>query len=154
MRPIDVVVCGSVAVNRFGARIGKGAGYSDLEVALLIEAGLVTDDTAIVAPVHGRQVIETRSRRPSTTSAGVTSSRLRVEGGRWGHGAGDGDRGCAGGGALAGVTAIATSGVQDVYAQVWTWAGRLFRRRSARVDQAGSQGGSTGWTCGAPRGCR
>lgn len=58
MRPIDVVVCGSVAVNRSGARIGKGAGYSDLEVALLIEAGLVTDGTVIVAPVHGCQVID------------------------------------------------------------------------------------------------
>ncbi|MGC5364556.1 5-formyltetrahydrofolate cyclo-ligase [Streptomyces sp. DT24] len=58
MRPIDVVVCGSVAVNRSGARIGKGAGYSDLEVALLTEAGLVTDQTVIVAPVHSLQVVE------------------------------------------------------------------------------------------------
>ncbi|MYZ37720.1 5-formyltetrahydrofolate cyclo-ligase [Streptomyces sp. MnatMP-M17] len=58
MRPVDVVVCGSVAVNRSGARIGKGAGYSDLEVALLIEAGLVTDRTVIVAPVHNLQVVE------------------------------------------------------------------------------------------------
>jgi 5-formyltetrahydrofolate cyclo-ligase len=58
MRPIDLVVCGSVAVNRSGARIGKGAGYSDLEVALLIEAGLVTDRTVIVAPVHSLQVVE------------------------------------------------------------------------------------------------
>lgn len=58
MRPIDVVICGSVAVNRSGARIGKGAGYSDLEVALLIEAGLVTDQTVIVAPVHQLQVID------------------------------------------------------------------------------------------------
>jgi 5-formyltetrahydrofolate cyclo-ligase len=57
MRPIDVVICGSVAVNRFGARIGKGAGYSDLEVALLIEAGLVTEQTVIVAPVHQLQVL-------------------------------------------------------------------------------------------------
>jgi 5-formyltetrahydrofolate cyclo-ligase len=58
MRPIDIVVCGSVAVNRSGARIGKGAGYSDLEVALLIEAGLVTENTVIVAPVHALQVID------------------------------------------------------------------------------------------------
>ncbi|MET9291033.1 5-formyltetrahydrofolate cyclo-ligase [Streptomyces sp. NPDC003077] len=58
MRPIDVVVCGSVAVNRGGARLGKGAGYSDLEVALLIEAGLVTEKTVIVAPVHRLQVVE------------------------------------------------------------------------------------------------
>lgn len=58
MRPIDVVICGSVAVNRSGARIGKGAGYSDLEVALLIEAGLVTAETVIVAPVHQLQVVD------------------------------------------------------------------------------------------------
>ncbi|MFI6082400.1 5-formyltetrahydrofolate cyclo-ligase [Streptomyces sp. NPDC051217] len=58
MRPVDLVVCGSVAVNRSGARIGKGAGYSDLEVALLIEAGLVTDRTVIVATVHPLQVVE------------------------------------------------------------------------------------------------
>jgi 5-formyltetrahydrofolate cyclo-ligase len=41
MRPVDIVVCGSVAVNRQGARLGKGAGYSDIEVALLQEAGLI-----------------------------------------------------------------------------------------------------------------
>src|SRR5699024_9658070 len=58
MRPIDLVICGSVAVNTTGARLGKGAGYSDLEVALLTEAGLITDDTTIVAPVHGAQVID------------------------------------------------------------------------------------------------
>jgi 5-formyltetrahydrofolate cyclo-ligase len=58
MCPIDLVVCGSVAVNRSGARIGKGAGYSDLEVALLIEAGLVTDQTVIAAPVHQLQVFD------------------------------------------------------------------------------------------------
>ncbi|MDN3351198.1 5-formyltetrahydrofolate cyclo-ligase [Actinomadura sp. DC4] len=58
MRPIDMVICGSVAVNRSGARLGKGAGYSDLEVALLVEAGLVTSQTVIVAPVHRLQVID------------------------------------------------------------------------------------------------
>jgi 5-formyltetrahydrofolate cyclo-ligase len=58
MKPIDAVICGSVAVNRSGARIGKGAGYADLETALLIEAGLVTDKTVIIAPVHQLQVVE------------------------------------------------------------------------------------------------
>ncbi|MCO6005134.1 5-formyltetrahydrofolate cyclo-ligase [Actinoallomurus purpureus] len=58
MQPIHIVICGSVAVNRSGARIGKGAGYSDLEVALLIEAGLVTEQTTIITPVHQLQVVD------------------------------------------------------------------------------------------------
>jgi 5-formyltetrahydrofolate cyclo-ligase len=59
LRPVDVVVLGSVAVNRDGARIGKGAGYSDLEFALLTEAGLVAADTLVVTTVHSLQVIDT-----------------------------------------------------------------------------------------------
>ena len=47
MRPVDLVVCGSVAVNRDGARLGKGAGYSDIEMALLQEAGLIGLHTVI-----------------------------------------------------------------------------------------------------------
>jgi len=58
MRPIDMVVCGSVAVNRQGARLGKGAGYSDIEVALLQEAGLIGPSTVIVTTVHPLQVID------------------------------------------------------------------------------------------------
>lgn len=58
MQPIDLVICGTVAVNREGTRLGKGAGYSDIEVALLIEAGLVTDETRIVTTVHDLQVVD------------------------------------------------------------------------------------------------
>ncbi|MEV0386502.1 5-formyltetrahydrofolate cyclo-ligase [Nonomuraea sp. NPDC050643] len=58
MRLIDLVVCGTVAVNHQGVRLGKGAGYSDIEVALLIEDGLVTDETVIVTTVHSLQVID------------------------------------------------------------------------------------------------
>src|SRR4029453_8039220 len=36
---IDLVVAGSVAVNRRGARLGKGGGYSDLEYALAHQLG-------------------------------------------------------------------------------------------------------------------
>lgn len=58
MRPLDVIVCGSVAVNPNGVRIGKGAGYSDIEMALLAQAGLVTDATLIVTTVHSLQVTD------------------------------------------------------------------------------------------------
>ena len=57
MRPIAMVVCGSVAVNRQGARLGKGAGYSDIEVGLLQEAGLIGPDTVIATTVHPLQVV-------------------------------------------------------------------------------------------------
>jgi 5-formyltetrahydrofolate cyclo-ligase len=57
MRPVDMIVCGSVAVNRRGARLGKGAGYSDIEVALLQQAGLIDTNTTIVTTVHSLQVI-------------------------------------------------------------------------------------------------
>ena len=58
MRRIDLVVCGSVAVNRAGVRIGKGGGYSDLEVALLTEAGLLDPDTVLATTVHDLQVVD------------------------------------------------------------------------------------------------
>ncbi len=58
MRPVDMIVCGSVAVNRNGARLGKGAGYSDIEVALLQQAGLIDTNTTIVTTVHPLQIID------------------------------------------------------------------------------------------------
>jgi 5-formyltetrahydrofolate cyclo-ligase len=58
MRPVDLIVTGSVAVNTAGARIGKGAGYGDIEAALLAEAGLLGPDTVIATTVHDLQVID------------------------------------------------------------------------------------------------
>jgi 5-formyltetrahydrofolate cyclo-ligase len=58
MQPVDLIVCGSVAANRNGARLGKGAGYSDIEFGLLAEAGLIRPDTTIVTTVHQLQVVE------------------------------------------------------------------------------------------------
>ena len=56
MRVIDLIVCGSVAVNERGVRLGKGAGYSDIEMALLAEAGLLSERTIIATTVHELQV--------------------------------------------------------------------------------------------------
>jgi 5-formyltetrahydrofolate cyclo-ligase len=57
VKKIDLVVCGSVAVNRRGARVGKGGGYSDLEFALLTEENKIARDTPIVTSVHPLQIV-------------------------------------------------------------------------------------------------
>ena len=58
VKKIDLVVCGSVAVNRRGARVGKGGGYSDLEFALLTEEGKIGAKTPIVTSVHPLQIVD------------------------------------------------------------------------------------------------
>ena len=55
---LDLVVCGTVAVNRAGVRVGKGGGFSDLELALCIEHGVIDDNTVIVTTVHDLQVLD------------------------------------------------------------------------------------------------
>ncbi|MFG1796717.1 5-formyltetrahydrofolate cyclo-ligase [Nocardia sp. NPDC049149] len=58
MPPVDMVVLGSVAVSRSGVRLGKGAGYSDIEIAILQEYGLIKPETLIVTTVHPLQVVD------------------------------------------------------------------------------------------------
>jgi len=60
MRPIDLVVTGSVAAARDGARVGKGGGYSDLEYGLLREEGKVRESTPVVTTVHPLQIVGDR----------------------------------------------------------------------------------------------
>ena len=54
---IDFVLCGSVAVNLSGARIGKGGGFSDLEYGILIDAGRIDDHTTVATTVHPIQIL-------------------------------------------------------------------------------------------------
>ena len=58
MRPVDLVISGSVAVNRRGARIGKGGGFADLEYGLAIAAGIISPDTPVASTVHPMQVLD------------------------------------------------------------------------------------------------
>ena len=57
MQPVDLVVSGSVAVNRQGVRIGKGGGFADLEYGLAAAAGILTPDTPVISTVHPMQVL-------------------------------------------------------------------------------------------------
>ncbi len=58
MRSVDLVISGSVAVNRMGTRVGKGGGFADLEYGLAIAAGVVSPDTPVVSTVHPMQVLD------------------------------------------------------------------------------------------------
>jgi 5-formyltetrahydrofolate cyclo-ligase len=54
---IDFVLCGSVAVNLSGARLGKGGGFSDLEFGLLVDAGKIDEHTTVATTVHPIQIV-------------------------------------------------------------------------------------------------
>jgi 5-formyltetrahydrofolate cyclo-ligase len=56
MEPVDLVVTGCVAAGEDGTRLGKGGGFSDLELALAAAAGLVDAHTRVVTTVHDAQL--------------------------------------------------------------------------------------------------
>ena len=58
MSKVDLVISGSVAVNRIGIRIGKGGGFADLEYGLAVEAGVIGSNTPVITTVHSLQVLE------------------------------------------------------------------------------------------------
>ena len=57
MDEVDVIIIGSVVVNRQGAKIGKGGGFSDLEYAIGREFGIVNENTITISTVHPLQII-------------------------------------------------------------------------------------------------
>jgi 5-formyltetrahydrofolate cyclo-ligase len=56
MPPLDGIVTGCVAVTPTGKRAGKGAGYSDLEYAILRELGGA--EIPVATTVHDAQVVD------------------------------------------------------------------------------------------------
>jgi len=56
MPPLDGIVTGCIAVTATGKRAGKGAGYSDLEYAILRELGGA--EVPVATTVHDVQVVE------------------------------------------------------------------------------------------------
>ncbi|RMF64881.1 MAG: 5-formyltetrahydrofolate cyclo-ligase [Cyanobacteria bacterium J069] len=58
MQPIDLVVVGSVAATVAGGRTGKGAGFADLELAMLQLFSLLKPNTQIVTTIHPLQLVD------------------------------------------------------------------------------------------------
>ncbi|MGH9824719.1 MAG: 5-formyltetrahydrofolate cyclo-ligase [Blastocatellia bacterium] len=54
MKRIDLILCGSVAVRRDGARVGKGGGYSDLEYGLAREFKKISSHTPVITYIRCR----------------------------------------------------------------------------------------------------
>lgn len=52
------MVLGSVCVSLDGYRLGKGKGFADLEFAMMMRMGAVTQDTIVVTTVHDCQVVD------------------------------------------------------------------------------------------------
>jgi 5-formyltetrahydrofolate cyclo-ligase len=57
LAPVDLVVTGCVAVDGSGSRLGKGGGFSDLELAVAAAAGLVDEHTVVATTVHPEQIV-------------------------------------------------------------------------------------------------
>ncbi|MEM2878844.1 MAG: 5-formyltetrahydrofolate cyclo-ligase [Candidatus Hadarchaeales archaeon] len=55
---VDLIVEGSVAVDACGGRVGKGAGWGDLEYAVLRESGAADGSVKVVTTVHDIQMID------------------------------------------------------------------------------------------------
>lgn len=76
---VDLIVIGSVAVDLYGTRIGKGGGYAELEYAILKELGLVDENTPIVTTVHDIQVFyEKFPREPHDLAVDLIITPTRV----------------------------------------------------------------------------
>lgn len=56
--PVDLIIQGSVAVDRRGNRLGKGKGYGDKEIAYLRERGLAKPGIKVVTIVHEAQIVD------------------------------------------------------------------------------------------------
>ena len=55
---IDLVIEGSVAVDKTGNRIGKGKGYGDREIEDLFNKRLIDLKTPLVTTIHQLQLVE------------------------------------------------------------------------------------------------
>lgn len=55
---IDMVVEGSVGVDRLGNRIGKGKGFADREIEDLFNKNLIDDKAPLVTTIHPFQLVD------------------------------------------------------------------------------------------------
>ncbi len=75
---IDIMVTGSVAVTRKGARLGKGEGYAELEYAILREVGALDESTPVATTVHPLQLVDDIPRDPYDVPVDIIALPSRI----------------------------------------------------------------------------
>ncbi len=78
VKTVDMIVTGSVAVDRRGRRLGKGEGYAELEYGVLRSISVVDENTPIVTTIHDVQLVDELPRDPYdiTLDYAATPSKL------------------------------------------------------------------------------
>ena len=69
MQPVDLIICGSVAVNRHGVRLGKGAGYSDISSHCCKRRVCCAQRRRLSRPCTPCRWSTSHCQKPATTSA-------------------------------------------------------------------------------------
>ena len=79
---VDLVVEGSVGVDRKGHRIGKGKGFADREIEDLLKRNIINNDTAIATTIHPFQLVDhvpTESHDQKVNLIVTTDEIIRVD---------------------------------------------------------------------------
>ncbi|MET1101957.1 MAG: 5-formyltetrahydrofolate cyclo-ligase [Pyrodictiaceae archaeon] len=75
---IDLMVTGSVAVDKRGHRVGKGEGYAELEYGILREVGSLSASTPVATTVHDLQIVEDVPRDPYDIVVDIVATPRRL----------------------------------------------------------------------------
>ncbi len=75
---IDLIVTGSVAVDKRGGRLGKGEGYAELEYAVLRELGAIDEETPVATTVHDLQIVEDIPREPYDLTVDIIATPTKL----------------------------------------------------------------------------
>ena len=75
---VDIMVTGSVAVDRRGTRLGKGEGFAELEYGVLRSLGAISEETPIVTTVHDLQIVDYIPREPHDLAVDLAVTPTRV----------------------------------------------------------------------------
>ncbi len=78
IKRIDLIVEGSVAIDKNCNRLGKGEGYGDIEYGILTELGIVDEKTLIATTIHDLQLVDNIPRKPHDVPVDLIVTNTRI----------------------------------------------------------------------------